>query len=491
MPFVPLRPLSSVPKPMIFPPVLVDVLSHASSENVCGPDCQNGEIMGTVPVMPVPAKAVAVSASPIRAPGTPRPPAVEVFRIASFEPAWSYAVAPLASPIRHCQTGTVGEHRCGIRRRRRGSVGDRHCRRRADERGAERVGRADAVGLAAARRRGRVEEAERRTVPPRRAVGVGRVDDGRGRRGRAAQHLELQVRVVAIPRRGPADAHRARTHRCRGGSELAEALDRVDTRRHRTLCEPDEALLVHAVDARELAAQHGVGAVRVDAPRRLTLPGVRTAGEGRQPVQRLRRRPPLERLPDTGCPERVRERGRPALVDRHRALERQRVGLRVPVEHPPVVRMPDRVEDIAGHRDVVVVAATAVDPVELAGRRVRGEGAFEVPLPAAREEGPADAVDLVAVGGERVDRGAAVVVLDDRVHRPRPDRAAHAVERSHPRLIGAVQRVERAAHDHAAGRGMEHHRVDGQVGGRSPRQEGTRRRVDGRETRARARHRHA
>ena len=48
---------------MILPPVVVDVLTHASSENVCGPDCQYGEITPcTVPVLVVPGKFVAVSA---------------------------------------------------------------------------------------------------------------------------------------------------------------------------------------------------------------------------------------------------------------------------------------------------------------------------------------------------------------------------------------------------------------------------------------------
>ena len=113
----------------------------------------------------------------------------------------------------------------------------------ADERVAERVGDADPVGLARARRRGRVDEAERRSVPPRR-VGLEGLEHGRGRGRRAAQHLDLQPRVVAVPRRCPADAHGARTQRRQRRRELGEVLDRVDRRRDRPLGEPDEALLV-------------------------------------------------------------------------------------------------------------------------------------------------------------------------------------------------------------------------------------------------------
>src|SRR4051812_1542253 len=88
---------------MILPPWLLDVRTHASSENVCGPDCQYGDAPWTVVVLFEPGKLVAGSDSLRSAPAMLR--WFWLFSVRSFEPARSYAVVPEVSPIRHSQSG--------------------------------------------------------------------------------------------------------------------------------------------------------------------------------------------------------------------------------------------------------------------------------------------------------------------------------------------------------------------------------------------------
>ncbi len=82
-----LRPVLLSPNPMILPPVVVEVRSQTSSENVWGPDCQYGETPWTVAVEEVPGKFVAGSVSLSSAPATLRlfPPS----KVRSLEPDWS------------------------------------------------------------------------------------------------------------------------------------------------------------------------------------------------------------------------------------------------------------------------------------------------------------------------------------------------------------------------------------------------------------------
>ena len=73
------------------------------ARSVCGPGCQYGDAPWTVAVLVVPGKFVAGSVSFSNAPGTLR--LFALFSVRSFEPARSNAVVPLASPMRHCQSG--------------------------------------------------------------------------------------------------------------------------------------------------------------------------------------------------------------------------------------------------------------------------------------------------------------------------------------------------------------------------------------------------
>ena len=81
----------------------MDVRTHASIENACGPGCQYDDVPGTTEVSEVPAKRVAVSPSVNSAPGTLRLKAAPNVR--SFEPARSYPVVLLVSPMRQSQSG--------------------------------------------------------------------------------------------------------------------------------------------------------------------------------------------------------------------------------------------------------------------------------------------------------------------------------------------------------------------------------------------------
>ena len=87
MPLLLLRPVLLVPKPMILPPLLVEVRSHASSEKVCGPDRQYGETPCTTLVLGVPGKSVAGSDSLSSAPAMFR--VFALFSVTSFDPARS------------------------------------------------------------------------------------------------------------------------------------------------------------------------------------------------------------------------------------------------------------------------------------------------------------------------------------------------------------------------------------------------------------------
>ena len=85
VPFELLRPVLLSPKPMILPPVVVDVLTHASSENVCGPDCQYGDdALHRRRVVEVPGKFVAVSVSLSSAPAMLR--VFALLSVRSLEP---------------------------------------------------------------------------------------------------------------------------------------------------------------------------------------------------------------------------------------------------------------------------------------------------------------------------------------------------------------------------------------------------------------------
>ena len=58
-----------LPKPTIFPPFVDVVLNQASTLNVCGPLTAVALVPGTVAA---PLNVLAVSVSPVRAPGVPR-----------------------------------------------------------------------------------------------------------------------------------------------------------------------------------------------------------------------------------------------------------------------------------------------------------------------------------------------------------------------------------------------------------------------------------
>ncbi len=87
LPLLELRAVRLSPNPTILPPVVVVVLNHASSENVCGPPCQYGDAAWTVDVLDVPGKPTAASGSLSSAPGWLRT-AVEL-SVRSSDPAWS------------------------------------------------------------------------------------------------------------------------------------------------------------------------------------------------------------------------------------------------------------------------------------------------------------------------------------------------------------------------------------------------------------------
>ena len=336
---------------------------------------------------------------------------------------------PLASPRRHCQLGLSACTARGVRSTAAGGVrpGSVTVAARPTSDVAERVGDPDAVGLArcpVARSCRRSPAADGSTTS---CVGLERVDHGRGRGGRAAQHLELQAArcrgptppvqpMRTVP--GPNGVTRRR--------ELGEALDRVDRRRDRTLGEPHEALLVRC---RSRAGTRRPARCSRRWCRRSTPPDSarctyrRSASATSAAVAPPGR--PLNACQMPGVPNAFVSVGDRCLSIAIARWNWQRVGLRVPVEHAPVVRVADRVEHVAGDGDVVVVAATAVDPVEDAGGRVGRERRLRSsPLRRRRENAqPTPKTFSPSVVSELIDAPPPwfwMIVFTG----PRPDRAA-------------------------------------------------------------------
>ena len=151
-----------------------------------------------------------------------------LFSVTSFEPARSYAVVPLASSRRHCQLGLSASTAFAYGDAGGAPDGIVAVAGGPDDRVAERIRDADAVGLAGTGRCGRVEEAERRSVPPRRAVGLEGLDHRRGRGRRAAQHVDVRC---ALSRSHAAVQPMRTVPGPRGvttGVSSAEVLDGID-----------------------------------------------------------------------------------------------------------------------------------------------------------------------------------------------------------------------------------------------------------------------
>ena len=198
------------PKPMILPPVFVDVLSHVSSENVCGPDCQYGETPWTGAVLDVPGKFVAGSESLSSAPGTLRRVRAVQRQVVRAGPVVRRRAARLAeAPL---PVGIVGEHAARVRRRRAASrPGSSRSTGAPDQAVAERVGRRGSGRSGwnpAARSCRRSRAAAGSTTWCRRSANDLITVEVAVVAPRSTSNLEACV--VAVPCRGPADAHRAR-----------------------------------------------------------------------------------------------------------------------------------------------------------------------------------------------------------------------------------------------------------------------------------------
>ena len=349
MPFEPLRPLLLSPKPMILPPVRRRrAHPRFERERLRARLPVAATRPGPCPVLDVPGKFVAASASLSNAPAM-LPACSPLFSdlVVRAGPVVRSGAARLAHaplPVR-----IVGQHARGVGRRRgRGAGRDRGGDRRADERccrtGRSRgSGRSGSSPVARSRRRSPAAAGSTTFV-----LGLERVvRTVEVAVGRAAEHLDRQPLVVAVPCRRPADPHRSRPQRRHGRRELGEALDRVD-RSARSRASRTARVLAGSCRSRAGTRRRAPCSCRwFDAPRRLALTGVRAAASA-SAASAAAARPACRRTtPDARRAERVRQRRRAVLVDRHRALELVRVVLRVPVEHPPVVRVPDRVEHVA------------------------------------------------------------------------------------------------------------------------------------------------
>ena len=170
----------------------------------------------------------------------------------------------------------------------------------------------------------------------------------------ATLHLVGDLTIVPIPDGLPGDAHGTGGQGDQLDVHLSAATRAVLVGGHIRSGEAHQALLCSPIDAGELATEDEVLAGALDGPGRLCLAGEGTRVDRGAPLQepRLRVARVIATEVDTICSRRRRER----------ALEGPRIGLWVPPNGRAVVRVTNRVQDVANGLDIIGVALAAVEP---------------------------------------------------------------------------------------------------------------------------------
>ena len=291
-----------------------------------------------------------------------------------------------------------------------------------------------------------------------------------------------EILVVLVGRCRPRETDRAAA--VRGGGQAHVDPTRGGAHRVGRLRaggEPDQALLALAVDPGELTPHDHVVARSLGGPCRLVLTGVGAPLQVGEPVEHARGRVAGE--VEVLVPRAAQHPGG-LLAEGVGAVERAGIAVGELAEGLAVVGVVGHVHGPGVGHDVVGVTVAVLEPLDAAIRPGGLEGPLEVGV---AQPGPAGAVDVLAVGGQRGDAAVAHAVAHGGADLPRLEAAVRRRERTHARarVRGVVEPLEVAAdHDLAPVRGDDHgvHRTvrDGRPGAQL-----TAAGVDGREPTAR------